>query len=283
MYRTTTKIGSGTYSKVFKLEGHPDLVGKLYTSECKNEPCIDEDFLLRELILLKRLGSHPRIVALHDVELSTHRVLLVLPKYPSVLKPHFYADRPAERKKIAKQLMDAVAHIHTHGVIHRDLKPDNILVDAQGDIVICDFNLAIQQGMDITKPKNYAEKAATLWWRAPEVLLTETLYDYKVDIWSVGVLLMSMCIERVVLRGTSEFDQLLKTYQLLGTPGSADVWPEARELPNFSKVLPQWRTPTLPVLLKDLEPSERSIVTHMVTYVDKRKSALWLLTHPYFQ
>jgi serine/threonine protein kinase len=281
-YQITSVIGSGTYCSVHNIAREPDLVAKVYT--CKpGEFCIDEDVVIRELVILQRLKGHPNIASMHDVVMDPCRVVLVMPRYPGTFVAETYVNQPQKRRAIAQQVLHAVRFMHDQGIIHRDLKPCNILLSNEGHAVVCDFNLSIQQGIAITDDNTYEISASTLWWRAPEVLLTDTVYDCGVDVWSVGVILLTMCMGVHPMKSGSDIGQLFLTYKVLGTPGSANIWPEAKAMTHYSDAHPQWNRPALPGMIQGLSAAEQDILKHMVAYPRQRKTAGWLMKHPYFQ
>lgn len=84
------------------------------------------------------------------------------------------------------QLLSGVSYIHQAGVIHRDLKPQNLLVSSENLLKIADFGLAFQANLPLGQRRH---GVTTLWYRAPEVILEDPNYDYAVDIWAVGCIM----------------------------------------------------------------------------------------------
>ena len=142
-------------------------------------------------------------------------------------KPEFFT--PNIVKKLFHQLLLAVTHLHRSGVLHRDIKPHNILIDAeQLRIKLTDFNLATVSTCDTLtwtdKLRNPLTNAVvTLWYRSPEVLLGSTTYDAGIDTWALGCVLWEMAhpMEGPIFRGSNEVEQLMRIFQLLGTPGAS--------------------------------------------------------------
>lgn len=112
------------------------------------------------------------------------------------------------------QLINGLRVIHNAGVIHRDLKPSNCLVNSRCVLKICDFGLARENCDDETEMSNYVQ---TRWYRAPELLFKFRKYDYKVDMWSVGCIMMEMLTRAPFLPGVSEYDQVSKIFRVFGT------------------------------------------------------------------
>ena len=139
--------------------------------------------------------------------------------------PKFFT--PKMVKILFYQLLLAVAHLHRSGVLHRDIKPHNILIDAQQKrIKLTDFNLATFTSSanlfwtdNIRSPLTNA--VVTMWYRSPEVLLGSTVYDHGIDTWALGCVLWEMAhpMEGPLFRGNNEVEQIMRIFQLLGTPG----------------------------------------------------------------
>ncbi|KAK1355999.1 hypothetical protein POM88_049255 [Heracleum sosnowskyi] len=108
------------------------------------------------------------------------------------------------------QLCKGVAHCHSHGVLHRDLKPQNLVVDKDKVILkIADLGL----GRAFTVPlKSYTHEIVTLWYRAPEVLRGTIHYSTAIDMWSVRCIFAEMARRQALFQGDSEFQQLLHIF-----------------------------------------------------------------------
>ena len=109
------------------------------------------------------------------------------------------------------------------------LEPQNLLIDSTGLLKIADFGLA--RAFSIPLPV-YTHEVVTLWYRAPEVLLGAKKYSTPLDVWSIGAIFAELANKKPLLPGDSEYDQLMKTFQIFGTPNET-VWPGVSELPDF--------------------------------------------------
>lgn len=88
-----------------------------------------------------------------------------------------------------KQLIDGVGYLHSHRILHRDLKPQNLLLDDEGHVKLADFGLS----RSFTLPtRTYTHEVVTLWYRAPELLLGAKMYSTAVDLWSLGCIMAEM-------------------------------------------------------------------------------------------
>ncbi|KAJ0177524.1 hypothetical protein K1T71_006397 [Dendrolimus kikuchii] len=200
---------------------------------------------LREISVLREL-RHPCVVRLLDVLLADQKLFLVFEYLHMDLKRLMEGARGplphALVRSYLRQLLEGVAYCHAHRVLHRDLKPQNLLVDAAGRIKLADFGLARAFGIPV---RAYTHEVVTLWYRAPEILLGAKFYSTAVDVWSLACIYAEMASGRTLFPGDSEIDQLFRVFRALGTPGVAGagaggVWPGARRLPDYRAAFPRW-------------------------------------------
>lgn len=95
--------------------------------------------------------------------------------------------------------------------MHRDLKPQNLLIDGDGNVKLADFGLARAFGLPV---KTYTHEVVTLWYRAPEILLGAKEYSTPIDMWSIGCIFAEMSQRRALFIGDSEIDQIFKIFSV---------------------------------------------------------------------
>jgi cyclin-dependent kinase len=239
---------------------------------------------IREISLLKEL-QHPNIVRLFDVVHTERKLTLVFEFLDQDLKKYLDIcdsglDLPI-LKSFLYQLLNGIAHCHHHRILHRDLKPPNLLINREGQLKLADFGLARAFGIPV---RSYTHEVVTLWYRAPDVLLGSRKYSTPVDIWSVGCIFAEMANGRPLVAGTSESDQLDRIFRLLGTPTLQD-YPGIVQLPDYSPDLPPYPPPRggLASLVPTLPPEGVELLSHMLQYDPaKRITAQAALEHPFF-
>lgn len=283
-YKRTETLGEGTYGVVFKAintETKEICALKKIKLELEDEGV--PSTALREISVLKTL-NHPNIVKLLDVEHGENRLYLAFEFVEQDLKKFMDKHRkkvfkPQFVQKIAYQLLSGIDYCHSHGVIHRDLKPGNILIDKHGNLKIADFGLARAFAIPI---KAYTHEVITLWYRAPEILMGDKFYSLGVDIWSIGCIFTELARKRPLWPGDSEIDMLYRIFRLLGTPTEA-VWPGISKLPDYNPEFPSWPRQKLTKSCGPLEPKAVALLGAMMEYDPARRiTARKALAHPYF-
>lgn len=153
-------------------------------------------------------------------------------------------------KSYLYQILNGLVFCHTHRVLHRDLKPQNLLIDREGLIKLADFGLARAFSLPL---KTLTHEVVTLWYRAPEILMGSKHYSTPVDIWSVGCIFAEMVSTRPLFPADSEIDLLYKIFQVLGTPNE-QTWPGISTLPHYRSTFPNWKSNHLSMYVQGLCP-----------------------------
>lgn len=114
-------------------------------------------------------------------------------------------------------MLRGLKYMHSAGIIHRDLKPRNLLVNSNCDLKICDFGLARANiPYLLTKTAQMTDYMTTRWYRAPEIILCQRIYDGKVDVWSIGCILAEMITRKPLMPAKSEKEQMAQINDLIG-------------------------------------------------------------------
>lgn len=284
-YEKIEKIGEGTYGVVYKARHKKtNTIVALKKIRLENEDEGVPSTAMREISVLKEL-RHPNIVFLQDIDLSENRLYLVfeflsmdLKRYMDNLPEDAFIDRPL-LKSYLYQILEALIFCHKRRVIHRDLKPQNLLVDSSGIIKLADFGLARAFNIPV---RAYTHEVVTLWYRAPEILLGCPRYSTPVDMWSVGCIFAEMATKKPLFHGDSEIDQLFRIFRTMGTP-TEETWPGITQLKAYKTTFPVWKRNVCRKLVSQLDDAGADLLEKMFIYdPHKRLPAKAAVLHPYF-
>lgn len=282
-YERLAKIGEGTYGVVYK--AREVTTGKMIALKKIRLEQEDEGVpstAIREISILKEL-AHPNVVNFKDVVHADKKLYLVFEYLDQDLKRYMDSVellRPALIKSYLFQLINGIAFCHDRRVLHRDLKPQNLLIDKTGKLKLADFGLARAFGIPV---RHYTHEVVTLWYRAPEILLGARKYSTPVDIWSIGCIFAEMVRKAPLFAGDSEIDQLYKIFHALGTPND-EMWERVTELPEYAQTFPKWHKRHIGDTVSNLDAQGLDLLSKMLIYnPDKRISASKALQHPYFR
>ncbi|CAG0885894.1 unnamed protein product [Darwinula stevensoni] len=285
-YLKLEKLGEGTYGVVYKAKNKKtDQIVALKKIRLENEDDGVPSTAIREIAMLKELRS-PHIVNLLDIIMQENKLFLVFEFLAMDLKKLIdqYRNRNLEPQLIKSycyQITDGILFCHKRRILHRDLKPQNLLVDRLGNIKIADFGLARAIGLPV---RVYTHEVVTLWYRAPEVLLGCKQYACPVDVWAIGCIFAEMWTKKPLFHGDSEIDQLFRIFRTLATP-TEDIWPGVKNLPDYKATFPQWTQRNLAEATKNLMPeSAFDLLEKTLIYNPaKRITAKDMLEHEYFK
>jgi len=216
----------------------------------------------REIIFLQQMQDHPQIIGLKTVLKADNDkdIYLVFEYMETDLHAAIRANilEEVHKKYIIYQSFRALRYMHSGGLVHRDMKPANLLLNAECHMKVADFGLA-RSVVDAKRPDGSVEApsmtdyVATRWYRAPEVLVGSERYGVEVDMWSAGCIFGEMLLGKPVLAGQSTTNQLEKIVEALGHPTQADI--ESFKSPYAStmfenvdniRVTPNWASSTFP-------------------------------------
>lgn len=282
-YQKMEKVGEGTYGVVYK--ARDKMSGEIVALKKTRLEAEDEGVpstAIREISLLREL-NHPNIVDLKDVVHADAKLYLVFEFLDQDLKK--YMDtvgkklKPMLIKSYLYQILQGITFCHRRRILHRDLKPQNLLIDRQGTLKLADFGLARAFGVPI---RTYTHEVVTLWYRAPEILLGGKQYATAVDIWSIGCIFAEMVMRAPLFPGDSEIDELFRIFRTLGTP-TEETWPGVSQYRDFKPSFPKWSAKPLSKIIPDLEPEGIDLLQQMLIYEPgKRISSVAAMQHVYF-
>ncbi|KAK6343738.1 Cyclin-dependent kinase catalytic subunit [Orbilia blumenaviensis] len=287
-YERIDKIGEGTYGVVYKARDlrHGGRFVALKKIRLEQEDEGVPSTAIREISLLKELNTNENIVRLHNiVHADGHKLYLVfefldmdLKKYMETIPKGVPLD-PSLVKKFMSQLCSGVKFCHGRRILHRDLKPQNLLIDSNLNLKLADFGLARAFGVPL---RTYTHEVVTLWYRAPEILLGSKQYSTGIDTWSIGCIFAEMVTRRPLFPGDSEIDEIFKIFSILGTPDDS-TWPGVSALPDYKPTFPQWDRKDLATQVKGLDEAGLDLLEQTLVYDPVgRISAKKACEHEYF-
>ena len=277
------KVGEGTYGVVYKCKvKDTEKFVALKKVRLENEDEGIPSTSIREISILKQL-RHPNIVNLEDLIHGEKKLYLVFEYMDHDLKKFLDINNGPLTPELVKsylfQILIAINFCHSKRILHRDLKPQNLLIDKDGIIKVADFGLARSFGVPI---KTLTHEILTLWYRAPEILLGQKEYSTPVDMWSIGLIFYEMAHRKPLFAGDCEIDQIFKIFQMFGTPNEK-TWPGVTKLPEFKLTFPQFKGKGINAYNRNIDNVGLDLLSKMIQLdPSKRISAKQALQHPYF-
>lgn len=298
MFKNFKTLGRGTFGIVYKAENvttSEEVAIKKYkdVSRTKDIHCT----ILREINIIRML-KHPNIIDLKEIRLFENSIEIIMSYGGESLRSYYgrisYAQCVAEVRSIAAQIIAGVSYMHDMHCIHRDLKPDNILITGSqfstnahsqfstnpGMVVkICDFGLAKK-----LSPYNAANsyQVCTLMYRPPELFTVDNRnYDFTVDIWSLGCILYEFIIKEPVFRGSREvvmLKNILSTIPVIESDlieiGLTDWKIESCNTDDYYKLKPLYDIGTADTSLTGVLDSLKDLVQQMLRLVPRSRIRL---------
>ncbi|KAJ2378049.1 kinase subunit of RNA polymerase II carboxy-terminal domain kinase I [Coemansia sp. RSA 2607] len=243
LYNKICMVGEGTYGKVYKARNRE--TGQVVALKRMRIDMEREGFpitAMREIRLLKQL-RHPNITQVLDVVPESSNSIYVVMEYmdydlSGLINHPQWSPEPAHKKSLMHQLFEGLEFMHARGILHRDIKGSNLLINRHGQIKYVDFGLA--RSFHHTRMQEFTNRVITLWYRPPELLLGTTVYGPEVDIWSLGCVLVELFMKKPIFQGQNDIDQLEQIFKILGTP-SPSIWQSFSKLPWACYMTPTTR------------------------------------------
>ncbi|EPS68289.1 hypothetical protein M569_06479, partial [Genlisea aurea] len=293
-YERLEKIGQGTYSDVYRARdlktGRIVAVKKVKFDSFKPDSV---RFMAREILILRKL-DHPNVMKLEGIitsRLSSHIYLVfeyMEHDLAGLLSSPDVRFTDSQIKCYMLQLLSGLKHCHSKGILHRDIKTSNILLNNDGILKIADFGLANFTRMKNRQQQPLTSRVVTLWYRPPELLLGSTSYGKGVDLWSVGCVFAELFFGKPLLKGRTEVvEQLHKIFKLCGSP-SDEYWARSK-LPLSNMFRPQQsyestlrnRCSQLPKTALSLLETFFSIEPHRRGTASSALNSMYFNTKPY--
>ncbi|EAU90613.1 CMGC/CDK/CDK7 protein kinase [Coprinopsis cinerea okayama7 len=276
------KVGEGAYAVVYQgreaSTGRKVAIKKIKVGQFKDGLDMSA---IREVKFLREL-KHQNVIELLDVFSSKKNLNLVLEFLDTdleiIIRDRSLVFLPADIKSWMAMTFRGLEFCHRNWILHRDLKPNNLLIASDGQLKIADFGLA----RDFADPGyKMTCQVITRWYRPPELLYGCRYYGTGVDIWSVGCIFAELMLRIPYLAGESDMDQLKTIFRALGTP-TEEEWPGHTKLPDYVPVGQFPKTP-LRDLFTAASADALNLLSKCLVYEPrKRISAREALNHPYF-
>ncbi|TFY82721.1 hypothetical protein EWM64_g1293 [Hericium alpestre] len=287
LYIIVSQVGEGTFGKVYKAR---NAVNGLHVALKRIRMETERDGFpvtaMREIKLLQSL-RHDNVVQLYEMMVSNGSVFMVFEymdhDLTGILSQTQFNFTDAHLKSLCRQMLSGLAYLHRKGVIHRDIKGSNILVNNRGELKLGDFGLA--RFYQKRRRSDYTNRVITLWYRPPELLFGTTVYGPEVDMWSAGCIMLELFTKKPVFQGNDEIHQLEYIFKILGTPNS-ERWPGVTDLPWYELVKPKEAISNhfRDMFRKWLSPAGLDLAEHLLAYDPaKRATAVQALNAPYFK
>ena len=228
-YEKKLKIGGGSFGSVYLVEDittHKQYaMKKFYLDNISNGGASKQFSLLTKL-------KHKNIIEVIESFTNNENQYLITSYYKTNLLNIIKEKKLSERiiKGIMKQLLTSVNFLHSQNYIHRDIKPDNILISSEGVLKLTDFDLCTE----IPKNKNepLSRNVITLYYKPPEIFYGDLYYGKGVDIWSIGCVLCELILGYPIFKGKCELETLGKIIEIVGAPTEKN-WPGVSQLQNY--------------------------------------------------
>lgn len=228
-YIKVSKIGGGSFGAVYLVKDKE--TEKLYAMKKYYLDNLGKGGAKKQYEILSKF-NHENIHKVIDMFISQNKnQYLITPYFKNNLYDYVSKKLPEKViKQIIYQILCGVNYLHSLKYLHRDIKPDNILLSSEGKIILTDFDLCRQESKGKDDPMT--RTAVTLYYRAPEIFFGDSYYGNKIDIWSIGCVFAELVIGKPIFKANNELGTLSNIIEIIGCPNE-DNWPGVSKLPNY--------------------------------------------------
>jgi serine/threonine protein kinase len=228
-YVKVSKIGGGSFGAVYLVKEKD--TNKVYAMKKFYLDNLSNGGAKKQYEILSKF-NHENIHKVVDMFVAPNKnQYLITPYYQNNLYDYTSKKLPEKViKQIIYQILCGVNYLHSLKYIHRDIKPDNILISSEGKIILTDFDLCRQESKGKDDPMT--RTAVTLYYRAPELFFGDSYYGNKIDIWSIGCVFAELIIGKPIFKANNELGTLSNIIEIIGCP-SEENWPGVSQLPNY--------------------------------------------------
>ncbi|KAH8740994.1 mitogen-activated protein kinase 1 [Cryptosporidium ryanae] len=299
-YELIKKLGKGAYGVVWKSidrrTGEVVAVKKIFDAF---QNATDAQRTFREIMILSKLAGHENIVNLLNVLRADNDkdVYLVFDYMETDLHAVIRANilEAVHKQYVVYQLSKVIKYLHSGGLLHRDMKPSNVLLNAECHVKVADFGLSrsfvntrrITNNIPQTNIGKYSgncddsdqpiltDYVATRWYRAPEILLGSTKYTKGIDMWSLGCILGEILCGKPIFPGSSTMNQLEKIIGVIEFPSDDDI--EAIQSPFASTMMDSLKEKAQTINKNDSFSRWRNLLLSISPTADCDRQAIDLL------
>ncbi|KAG2382799.1 hypothetical protein C9374_004766 [Naegleria lovaniensis] len=287
-YQLQYAIGQGAYGIVCSAFDS-DLNENVAIKKVFNIFDHDREFqkrVLREIKILKHF-DHENIICLSDLVPPRNYdlfkdVYIVTDLMETDLRQIIKSDQKLSEEHVqyfVYQILRALKYMHSANVLHRDLKPQNLLLNSNCELKVCDFGLS--RGIELSNPVMSTPYVATRWYRAPELLLMWEQATKALDIWSVGCIMAELLGRKPFFPGNNYLHQLDLILDVLGTPKDEDIKGCEKGV-NYLKQLPRRAGKDFRTIFPNASPAALDLLKKMLHFNPvKRITVEQALEHPY--